>query len=59
MLSFFAGKSWSSKGLRSLGQALVTEEDEYFSRERIFSQFVADDDAEGVETFTQVAGAGG
>ncbi len=39
--------------------ALAIEEDEDFSRERVFAQFVADDDAEGVEAFAQVAGAGG
>ena len=39
--------------------ALAVEENEYFSRERVFAQFVAHDDAEGVEAFPQVAGAGG
>lgn len=38
--------------------ALAIEEDEYFSRKRILAQFVAHYDAEGVEAFSQIAGAG-
>ena len=39
--------------------ALAIEEDEYLSRERVFAQFVAHNDAESVEAFAQIARASG
>jgi hypothetical protein len=38
---------------------MAVEEYEYFSRERIFAQFLAHEDAEGVEALAEVAGPGG
>jgi hypothetical protein len=39
--------------------AVAIEDDEYFARERLFEQFGADHEAEGVEALSQVAGTSG